>query len=265
MKKLIIAFILWLFLINRSYGQWWFKIKDGDCSQASINYFNRIRRITENNKIVTKDVYNKAIENLKKYCNLERNVPQTPLFLNQLLDVAFRKIDAIKWLTYWLVPDPLWEQWRKYLNIISEKNDEDPKNIIAKFKKFWWSPGQNIEANNKTLYWKYLLACDEIGNICNYLNVNDNNTIIHSIFMNTCKQMVRKRYLEELTLIQKLTFINFYTNIDKKLFKSFLKHTNWGESFSDKLMRLYDKFTVALWNFQYLVLRFVKVLDANTN
>jgi len=59
----------------------------------------------------------------------------------------------------------------------------------------------------------------------NYLNVNDNNIIIHSIFTDTCKQMAEKRYLQEVTLIQKITFINFYTDVNKKLFESFSKHT----------------------------------------
>jgi hypothetical protein len=36
-------------------------------------------------------------------------------------------------------------------------------------------------------------------------------------------------------------------------------------SFNAKLMKLFDKFTIVLWDFQYLVLRFVKNYDANTN
>jgi len=274
MKKLIIAFVLWIFLTNRSYGQWWFKVKQWDCQPASIKYFKTIitdlskTEQTKNNKIIKKKVFNKAIINLKKYCNLEKWVPQTPSFINQLLDVAFRKIDSIKWLTYWLPLDPLWKQWRKYLNKISKKNNWKPENIIKNFKKIRWNAEQNIKANNTTLYWKYLLACNEISNIYGYLlinkeNINNNIELINNIFKSTCQQMAKERYLREMTLIQKITFINFYTDINKKLFENFSKHTEEQTSFSDKLMKLYDKFTIWLWDFQYLVLRFVRVLDAN--
>ncbi len=271
MKKLIIAFIIWGFLINRSYGQEGFKVHQGDCSASSITYFTKMSNLlfsnnTSNQKVVTKNVYKKAIENLKKYCNLEKWVPQTSSFINQLTDVAFRKIDAIKWMTYWLTPDPKWLKWRNYLNIISKNNNEKPQNIIKIFKELRWTAKQNMKANDNTLYWKYLLTCNEIWNIYQYLlTKNDKNTnLINQIFMDTCQQMAKERYMREWTLVQKITFINFYTDINKKLFENFSKHTEWQTSFSDKLMKLYDKFTVALWNFQYLVLRFVKVLDANT-
>ncbi len=271
MKKLIIAFILWFFLINRSYGQWNFKVHQWDCRLSSIAYFEKIGDIVFNNwfskwKIINKKVYSQAIENLKKYCNLEKWVPETPSFINQLVDVAFRKIDAIKWLMYWLNPDPLWEKRRNYLNKVSKNNNADPENIIKNFEKIRWNAEENIKANNTTLYWKYLSVCNEVWNIYQYLlTKSDKNTnLINKIFINTCHQMVKERYMREANLIQKITFINFYTDINNKLFEGFSKHTEWQTSFSDKLMKLYDKFTIALWNFQYLVLRFVKVLDANT-
>ena len=269
MKKLIIAFILWFCLINQSYGQWDIKVKQWDC--LNIKYFNRLANTLldkqlSNNKIVTLDVYKKAIQNLKKYCNLEKWVPETPSFINQLVDVAFRKIDAIKWMTYWLTPDPLWQWRRDYLNTVSKENNEKPQNIIKKFKQLRWTADKNTKANNTTLYWKYLLVCNEVWNVYQYLltNSDKNTNLISDIFMDTCQQMVKERYMREVTLVQKITFISFYTDVNKKLFESFSKHTEWQKSFSDKLMKLYDKFTVALWNFQYLVLRFVKVLDANT-
>jgi len=256
--------MLWIFLINQSYVHWKFKVKEWNCSQASIDYFKRVKEITKDNKIVTEKVYNKAITKLKQYCNLEKDTAETPSFINQLVDVAFRKIDAIKWLTYWLTPDPMWEKRRDYLNKISKKNNEKPVNIITNFKKVWWNPEQNIKANNNTLYWKYLLVCDEIWDIYFYLlGFKDTDDYSLAFFEDTCKQIAKDRYSKEITLIQKITFINFYTDVNKKLFESFSKHTEWKKSFSDKLMKLYDKFTVWLWDFQYLVLRFVKVLDAN--
>ena len=273
MKKLIIAFIIWSFLINRSYGQEGFKVHQWDCTTGSIAYFTNLQKfLTKWNIIVTKDVYKKAIENLTQYCNLEKWVPETPSFINQLTDVAFRKIDAIKWMAYWFKKEQLdqkWLEWRKELNLFfNPKNkNKDPKVIINDFKKYRWTAKQNMKANNNTLYWKYLLACNEMSSMYRFLlpaDMNNDDNYLKDLFLDTCQQMAKERYMREWTLVQKITFINFYTDVNKKLFESFSKHTKWQTSFSDKLMKLYDKFTVSLWDFQYLVLRFVKVLDANT-
>ena len=266
MKKQLVLFIIWIYFLLWGFSQWNFKITGWDCNNWFFLFLKKFSNNYNfsNNKIITKAVFNRSKENLQKYCNLESWVPTSTYFLEQLLNTAFRKIDAIKWLTYSIEPDPLWEERRQYLNNIYQQNKIPSNQIISKFIKYWGTADDNVEANNHTLYWKYLLACQEIEKIYPNISIINNKSIINTNFNKFCKQIAKNRYLKELDLIQKTSFINFYTNLNNELFDNFTKHTEWKSSFSDKLLKLYDKFTVSLWDFQYLVLRFVKVLDANT-
>ena len=259
MKKLYFVLLSTLFLFQ-FVAVFAVERSDGDCKNIAY-YENLIWKISfDKNIILNKEVYVKSLENLKKYCDNQDNVLQTPIFYNHLLDVSFRKIDAIKWAMYWIKPDELWLQWREFLNNVEEKALTDPKKISETFKKIWWSPQDNINSNPNTLYGRYKLACDELLNISDKVITSkstDDKTsqMINSYLSVQCYNLAKKKYEQAVKVATKVSIQNFYNRTNNKLFKKL------NEEFTEKVSRLFDKMMVLLWDFEYVVRRYIHATD----
>jgi len=264
----LILFLIFLFSVI-SYSYW----VDGDyerrywnCNKWNIDYFNELLKdgsIFKNKKIVTKDVFEKAIENLEKYCNNEKETLSSPLLWNHLVDLSFRKIDAIKWAAYGLKLDPMWEQYRQTLNEIEKEYNTDPKEIMKLFKKAWWEPWDNMEANNKTLYWKYKLACKEIVSLWDKVITskwknNKTQIVTNWSFKRLCNKLAEKRYYNEMWLIWWVIKQNLYNHQEQWMYKKL------NEEFTKKVGELFDSMMQTLWLLDYLARRFIQAKDVQT-
>ena len=235
----------------------------GNCNEWNISFYKELLKdwtIFKNKKIITKDVFSKSIENLEKYCDNEKDTLQTPIFLNQLIDISFRKIDWIEWAAYWVELDPLWLEYRKTLNEIEKEYSTDPEEIKKLFKLSWGSPTDNIESNNKTLYWKYNLACDEILSISDKLLSakgpnNKINTLYNWVFKKRCYKLANKRYLDETRLIMWIIRQNLYNYAEQWMYKKL------NEEFTIKIGKLFDSMMETLWLLDYVARRFMHGTD----
>ena len=258
--------IIFIIFFNIWFSFWIFSStedqKKGDCKNISTFEKNSIKQLVLSwNKIIDEKVYNQALINLKKHCDRQTNVLETNIFTNHLMDVAFRKLDAIKGLSYGIKPDNQWKAWREYLNDIENIYQTPPKNIYYKFIEFRWTPKKNTWANMKTLYGKYKQVCEEIYQKYQILTnkyTYDNKKITPKIFLSNCNKITELRYNNEANLVEQIMFQNYYKIVNDTLFKGF-NQIYWKEFWD-----LYDKFMVALWNYEYMVRRFIKVTDANT-
>ena len=255
MKK-IFLFIFLITYFQVSYA--WYV---ADCN--NIPYYEKLESKLNfsNFKIVNKNVYHIAFMNLKKYCDdNSSNVLSSPIFFNHIIDISFRKIDAIKWAGYWVNFDSKWLAWRNYLNEVAKDYDTDPRKIAKKFKEFWWNGEQNLKANNDTLYWKYLLACNEALSIADKTTTSstkDDNyyPVTSDYFINACKTLAKKRYEKEVRLVTKFVSLNMYHHISKTLHKWF------NEIFWKQNAKLLDKFMEINGNFEYVLRRFIHATD----
>lgn len=239
----------------------WFSFWDQDCWYInSIKNDSIKEKALQNAKIIKEEIYNQALINLEKYCNKDNSVPQTKIFVNHLMDVAFRNLDAIEGLTYWIAPDEQWKIWRDYINGIEKEYTTPPWQIYNRFEQERWTPIQNIVANNETLYWKYMQVCEDIKNMYEYITYSKTfewNQKTPSLFYTECMDKARERYNKEKKLVKKIMSQNYNNIKSKTLFKVF------NQFLSKVFQDLNDAFMVTLWNYENMVSRFVKVTDAN--
>lgn len=254
-KKIIIILLFFTFFL-------WFSFwADGDCWRiTALEKENIKNEAIKNSNVIDKKLYEQALINLKKYCNKDTEVLETNIFVNHLMDLAFRKIDAIEGLSYGLELDEKGKAWRDYLNKIEKEYQTPPKNIYNKFIEYWWKPDINMWANPNTLHWKYKLACADIHNMYDIVSSKKTYDWVRldkNSFYRTCIISTNIRYQEEVDLVEQIMFQNYYKIVNETLFKWF-NQIYWKE-----FIDLYDKFIIALWNYEYLVRRFMKVTDAN--
>jgi len=256
MKKKYFLFLLLIYIFS-----WFTYSYVADCN--NLSYYERLESKFkfDSFKIVNKNVYHTALMNLKKYCDdNSANVLSSPIFFNHIIDISFRKIDAIKWAGYGVKFDSKWLDWRTYLNNVAKDYNTDPRKISKKFKEFWWNGEQNMKANNETLYWKYLLACNEAMNIADKTitsSTKDDNyyPVTDDYFINSCKKLVKRRYEDEVRLVTKFVSLNLYHHISKTLHKWF------NETFGKQNAKLLDKFMEINGNFEYVLRRFIHATD----
>ena len=262
LNKVITLLIFSLFIVSFSFAGYYAR-SDWNCNKWNIDYYKQLLEdgsIFKGKKIITKDVFETAIVNLEKYCNNEWNWAQTPIFANQIIDVAFRKVDGIKGLAYGVKLDPIWKQYREQINQIEQKHNTDPKKISELFKKTWGSAEDNIDANDKTLYWRYLLIWKEMESLSDKVltssSENDKTQPMQdSYLINSIYSLANKRYTKEMRAILKISTQNFYTNAQNKLYKQV------NEKFFTKLWNLFDTFSFTLWLSDYIARRFIHGTD----
>ena len=251
MKKVILIFIISIFLwISFSIAttlKWW------DCQRLE-----EIKKIISDKQIFPGQFYEKAFTNLSQYCNWNKNVLNSKYFINHYLDVKFRYLDWFENNS-----DPNAKNRRNFLNQIAKNNytTKDPnkliKNLIEIYKKLRWSTNSNW-----ILYQKYINTCNKLSSINSKIedsNLKNNKANIINAYLPTkCKQLANQRKLQETALVQSIIYKIHYTTIQQRLFKTI------NQDFLKKWDNLYNKFVVSLWDFMYLVRRFIKSTDANT-
>jgi len=214
-----------------------------DCLRLSI-----IKKLIPNNKLSKQ-----ALNNLKKYCNWDKKVISSPYYVNHYLDVNFRYLDWFENNS-----DPQAKERRNYLNQIAKVNYEniDTKQLIEEYNKYRW-----LSNKSQSLYLKYKKVCDSLSWIISHIETNllwNNKAGIINIYTNKCYQLANKRKLQETILVQTILYKIHYQTIQQKLFRLV------NQDFLKKRDNLYNKFVVSLWDFLYLVRRFIKSYDANT-
>ena len=196
-------------------------------------------------------IVNIALTYLKRYCNYDPNVLQTPYFLNHLLDVYFRFLDWIKTNYY---SEPLFPKsvsYREKLNSIAKSNFRwiDPNKIDELYKYFVWEISP--------LYFEF---CSKYSSLQNFIEKGDSTSnFITTIWKYTkvCNNISHNRINKEIIFLTSIKYKIYYSNYQNDLFKKF-------KDYASKLDNLHNIFTIALWDFYYLVNRFMKVTNANT-
>jgi len=115
------------------------------------------KRSWQNEIIYPKESIKRALLNLKASCCQQNiiwsdtircktdkenwllwdNYPDSKFLYDHLIDIWFRRLDAIEKLLYeWVVADPIWKEWRDFIN--KKWNQEEwttPTDILPKFKE----------------------------------------------------------------------------------------------------------------------------------
>jgi len=237
MKKIITLLTLSQFLwISLAINVW-------DCQRLST-----IKKLIPNDKL-----YQQAYSNLQKYCNWDKKVLNSSYYINHYLDVNFRYLDWFEENS-----DPQAKERRNYLNQIAEVNYKniDKKQLLEKYSKYRW-----ISRSSWSLYRKYIRICNNLYSINSIIepnNLENNKSNIISSYFNKCYQLANKRKLQETILVQTILYKIHYQTIQQKLFRLV------NQDFLKKRDNLYNKFVISLWDFLYLVRRFIKSYNANT-
>ena len=261
--RYLFVFLLIFFFISSSFS---YELKDSNCKNLkSLELIGQNNNYLSATKILNKEIYDTALKNLKKYCNGDTiDVLPSDIFVNHLIDVGFRVLDGFWWkYSYWLPPDELAKQRRNYLNGIMKEYETPPQEIKDKFEEIWGQPQENYKANENNLLGRYLLYCIELVPIYNLIVPNTNKEqsskyAMISLYYNACKNLAIQRYVKESYLVNRIMFMNTYHHINKVLYKWFI------QEFNVKWAKLYDKFLVLLWNYEYVVRRFIHATDVQT-
>ena len=188
------------------------------------------------NNILPKEAFEKALENLQKFCCsqdslrkdlnyctdivAEQSVPSSAYLFDHIFDVSIRRLDAKEEnengnnLVYGLKPDALWKEWRDF--ITKRWNNYKwnvPLEIINEFKKHWilkknilvtWNAKNNIpwgENNFEgysdwTLWERYNWICET--SVFMYLNKipNADQKKLYNAYL-SCESMIEKRIKNE--------------------------------------------------------------------
>ena len=240
MKKIIVISIS-ILLANFSFAQ---TINRWDCA--------RIREI-ENiiTSLYSDKLHLQALTNLKKFCNKDNSVLQSSYYINHYLDVAFRYLDGFEQES-----DPQAKQRRILLNTIAKSDYKNIKPSVLTWmynKIRWISPW--------SLYQKYINTCNHLTWLNSLLETNStNNNRVNIIwtYLQKCYQLANTRKIQETKLTQILLYKIHYRTLQSKLFKLL------NQDFVKKRDNLYNQFVISLWDFMFLVRRFIKSTNANT-
>ena len=227
-----------------------------DCNPSHLEFIsknlqtiaNMLPEETQNDNL---EITSNAFSNLQKYCKRNKRTLQTPFFLNHIVDQYFRYLDWIQTNNYYW---PLYsesKQRRKYLNQIAENNFRwiNPENIQNKFKN------QYIPLIRK--YRNFCNTLDKINNFIETKKASLENTNYNWKYKEKCQKLTDIILAKETYLLHQIILKTYYSTFDYNQFKYF-------KAYASQLNDLYNIFTIALWDFYYLVNRFIKVTDANT-
>ena len=141
MKKNLICFLVLLFwfLLSNVQAQ---NTDDWDCRFVQWttwwNFWAMLEsQLWQNEIVYPKESIKRALLNLKAYC-CEQNIiwsdtprckydkekwllldnhPDSKFLYDHLVDIWFRRLDAMEKLLYeWVSPDPIWKEWRDFIN-----------------------------------------------------------------------------------------------------------------------------------------------------
>ena len=160
---------------------------------------------------------------LRSYCNKNSEWAESPYIFDHLVNIGFRKLDAIVWKTYDLTPDTNWIEWQNKITAFSTQfSDSWPgktpvtQNTLGKFitdfTKYWPSTAPWISLTNSCavpnydslpLYSKYIATCeiarcisDDILQITNTTNAST-DTSKNILTNNLCSSITTNRFISE--------------------------------------------------------------------
>ena len=262
MRKIIWIIILVLLLLNTSLAE-----EINDCKiKSEIEKKTKIEiwdnsiasKLPEDTADNNQEIVTIALNNLEKVCKWKNLnwVLNSKSFINQLINTYFRYLDAIqiKW-SYLTNYDPDWLAWREIINSFVEKTNQDnpSSDWIDKLKEkyyVYWT-------TDKKLYSKYTKFCKKLPEINRTIHAWTDQNIPDSL-MDECLVLAENRLAEETLLVNHLIKLNYYKSLKNKLFEMF------NNKFAKQWDDLYNEFVISLWNFEYLVTKFIKVTNANT-
>jgi len=135
----------------------------------------------------------------------EKRYPNSPFLLDYLVNIGFRKLDAIDSQLYpQLSPDPVGLEWRSELKELLEKQSPSatPGEIKSLYDSYW-------KVENGTLLRKYKKVCKEAFDIWQALvapkRPDSMDTLTQIVFDNfslRCEELVLKRAHQEKAFIE---------------------------------------------------------------
>ena len=136
----------------------------------------------------------------------DKSYPNSPFLLDYLLNIGFRKLDAIESQLYFdLEPDPVGLEWRSKLEDMLKKRDPSvtPGEIKNLYDMYW-----NVEKRG-LLFERYQLVCTEAFAIWQALvapqrpdSFETETQLITNAFVPRCKQLVLRRAQQEQAFIE---------------------------------------------------------------
>jgi len=168
MKKIWLKIFITISILNLLILFWYIFAEDSanidrwDCLgliQATWGNFGKIldNRSWKNENIYPKESIKRALLNLKSYCChintlwsetpgckydkekwlLSDNYPDSKYLYDHLVDIWFRRLDAMEKLLYEkVIPDPIWKEWRDFINNKWVQTEwTTPTDIVPKFQE----------------------------------------------------------------------------------------------------------------------------------
>ncbi len=185
----------------------------------------------------------------------------SPLIANQLIDIWFRKIDAINYFTS---PDPLWQQRRKFIEKQKRNHYLHPLTVHEKFIKWWFGDTYNLQQfqiekpdqivwNNNIIAWKYYQVCHEVYDIILPAIKTYNSLSPVNLWQTQCKLLARKRIIAEINFVSNIIIRNIEQTI-ADITEAYI----YAWFMETRMSRLVDKFMIMLWKFELIVKRYNK-------
>jgi len=212
-----------------------------------------------------------ARNHLKTYCANKRSSDtnsglgfvDSAFFANHLVDVWFRRIDAIDGL-YYGTTDDKWKQWRMYIENQKKEHFTHSIKIRDKFVDLWFGWDRQMENvsiseidkmkwNNSNIAGKYYLVCYETFEIIVPAVKSYHSISLASYGQDVCRTMAQERISSEINFTTDIMLRNIWQTI-ADITKEYIY-----EWFMNKRGNtLIDKFNIMLGRFELIVKRYNK-------
>ena len=247
--------------------------RNDDC--CLVNELDVEMTVDRDWKILNMDDIFMAWDHLNMYCDIINNQTtitewvkflESTYFSNHLVDVWFRKLDAVKWL-YYTEPDELGKERRDYIESHKAKHYEHPQIINETMKEIWYGDDwklieisindvNNIKWDISKLWWRYYQLCDDI--------YNDRDGILlrfqtyqtatpYKADKNKCIALAKKRIESEVAFTSNIISRNI-TNSIIDVTRQYIYEWVLQWHATD----LSDKFARMLWYFEVILKRYNK-------
>lgn len=259
MKKLLLAVITgWICCIPL----WSYADSPYDCWLVLNGVDNAVSLYKKNlllqNSILDEDAMKTALEHLKNYCDGKNEWLESPYIFDQLIDISFRKIDALENanLRYGLKEDSKWSEWTKKIKEFTDpENNTVPEQVVQQFTTFWpsaeawdipYTPWNNCyleKYDQLSVYGRYRAACEISTCIAKNITTVLQNSESSAKLLQTdrCRweySVVHNRFLSEAAYVKQLlarTWMRTLTNTVQQYTSNYF--------ISNRRQNLFDKFT----------------------
>ncbi len=212
-----------------------------------------------------------ARNHLKTYCANKRSSStnsglgfvDSAFFANQLVDVWFRRIDAIDGL-YYGTTDSKWKERRTYIENQKKEHFTHPIKIRDKFVDLWFGWDHQMENvsisniskmqwNNDYIAGKYFLVCYETFEIIVPAVKSYNSLSLATYWEDVCRTMAQERIYAEINFTTDIMLRNIWQTI-----ADVTKEYIYEWFMNKRANKLIEKFNIMLGRFELIVKRYNK-------